>query len=134
MVSRCSLTGLSANGIDFDEAFLLLEETGVEVQCDELIERMEKAGLPFNSENNRITFPRSVVEKSIKSSPETIKLFDRNGSHFSTIGGNKTNFVPASSALNILDWKTGERRKAQTSDFIEYIKVARSYAFIFFSE
>ena len=106
-----------------EEAYHLLEETGVEVQCDELIERMEKAGLPFNSENNRITFPRSVVEKSIKSSPETIKLFDRNGSHFSTIGGNQTNFVPASSALNILDWKTGERRKAQTSDFIEYIKV-----------
>ncbi len=107
-----------------DEAFLLLEETGVEVQCDELIQRMEKAGLPVNKETSRITFPRSVIEQSIALSPETIQLFDRSGTPFSKIGGNKTNFVPASSALNILDWRTGERRTAQTADFIEYIKVA----------
>ncbi len=107
-----------------DEAFLLLEETGVEVQCDELIQRMENAGLPVNKETSRITFPRSVIEQSIASSPETIQLFDRSGNPFSKIGGNKTNFVPASSALNILDWRTGERRTAQTADFIEYIKVA----------
>ena len=106
-----------------DEAFLLLEETGVEVQCDELIDRMEKAGLPVNKETRRITFPRSITEQSIASSPETIQLFDRSGNPFSKIGGNKTNFVPASSALNILDWRTGERRTAQTADFIEYIKV-----------
>ncbi len=106
-----------------DEAYQVLEETGVEVQCDELIQRMESAGLPYNKETKRITFPRSVVEKSIASSPEKIKLFDRDGDPFSTIGGDQTNFVPASSALNILDWRTGERRTAQTSDFIEYIKV-----------
>ena len=107
-----------------DEAYLLLEETGVEVQCDELIQRMEKAGLPFNNETKRITFPRTIVEQSIESVPETIQLFDRSGNPFSTIGGDNTNFVPASSALIILDWRTGERRRAQTPDFIEYIKVA----------
>ena len=106
-----------------DEAYQVLEETGVEVQCDELIQRMKSAGLPYNRETKRITFPRSVIEKSIASSPEKIKLFDRDGNPFSTIGGDQTNFVPASSALNILDWRTGERRTAQTSDFIEYIKV-----------
>ena len=46
-----------------DEAYLLLEETGVEVQCDELIDRMEKAGLPVNKETKRITFPRTVTEQ-----------------------------------------------------------------------
>ena len=107
-----------------DEAFLVLEKTGVEVQCDELLERMEKAGLPVNKDTRRITFPRSITEKSIASAPEIVQLFDRDGNPFSSIGGNKTNFVPASSALNILDWRTGERRTAQTADFIEYIKVA----------
>ena len=106
-----------------DEAYLLLEETGVEVQCDELIERMEKAGLPVNKDTRRITFPRSITEKSIASAPEIIQLFDRDGNPFSKIGGNKTNFVPGSSALNFLDWRSGERRKAKTADFIEYIKV-----------
>ena len=106
-----------------DEAFLVLEKTGVEVQCDELLERMEKAGLPVNKDTRRITFPRSITEKSIASAPEIVQLFDRDGNPFSSIGGNKTNFVPASSALNILDWRNGERRTAKTADFIEYIKV-----------
>jgi len=107
-----------------DEAYLLLEKTGVEVQCDELIQRMEQAGLPVDKETNRVTFPQTVVEQSIASAPATIQLFDRDGNPFSSIGGDSTNFVPASSALNILDWRTGERRRAQTADFIEYIKVA----------
>ena len=101
-----------------DEAYLLLEQTGVEVQCDELIQRMEQAGLPVDNETNRVTFPRNVVEQSIASAPATIQLFDRDGNLFSSIGGDTTNFVPASSALNILDWRTGERRRAQTADFM----------------
>ena len=107
-----------------DEALSLLQDTGVEVQCDALMERMESAGLNVDKNSNRITFPKRIVEESIKSLPSIIDLYDRSGEHFSTIGGDSTHFVPGSSALNILDWKTGERRTAQTPDFIEYIKVA----------
>ncbi|MBT5385711.1 MAG: hypothetical protein HOL09_02315, partial [Candidatus Marinimicrobia bacterium] len=107
-----------------NEALSLLQDTGVEVQCDALMERMESAGLNVDKNSNRITFPKRVVEESIKSLPSIIDLYDRSGEHFSTIGGDSTHFVPGSSALNILDWKTGERRTAQTPDFIEYIKVA----------
>ncbi len=28
-----------------DDSYILLEETGIEIQCDELIQRMENAGL-----------------------------------------------------------------------------------------
>jgi trimethylamine--corrinoid protein Co-methyltransferase len=107
-----------------DEALLVLQDTGVEVQCDTLMERMEMAGLLVDKNTNRITFPKHIVEDSIKSLPSVIDLYDRSGKLFSTIGGNSTHFVPGSSALNILDWQTGERRRAQTPDFIEYIKVA----------
>ena len=107
-----------------NEALSLLQDTGVEVQCDALMERMESAGLNVDKNSNRITFPKRIVEESIKSLPSIIDLYDRSGEHFSTIGGDSTHFVPGSSALNILDWKTGERRTAQTPDFIEYIKVA----------
>ncbi|MDP6033818.1 MAG: trimethylamine methyltransferase family protein [Candidatus Marinimicrobia bacterium] len=107
-----------------DEALLLLQETGVEVQCGALMDRMESAGLNIDKNTNRITFPKQIVKDSIRSLPSLIDLYDRGGELFSTIGGDSTHFVPGSSALNILDWKTGERRTAQTPDFVEYIKVA----------
>jgi trimethylamine:corrinoid methyltransferase-like protein len=40
-----------------DEALLVLQDTGVEVQCDALMERMETAGLLVDKNTNRITFP-----------------------------------------------------------------------------
>lgn len=113
-----------------DEALLVLHETGVEVQCDTLIKRMENAGLLVDKNTNRITFPKDIVNTCIKSLPSSIDLYDRNGNHFSTIGGNTTRFVPGSSALNILDWRTGKRRRAQTQDFVEYIKVANQLTHI----
>jgi trimethylamine--corrinoid protein Co-methyltransferase len=105
------------------EALEILQDTGVEIQCDALMDRMEMAGLTVDNNTNRITFPKHIVEDSIKSLPSVIDLYDRDGKLFSKIGGDQTNFVPGSSALNILDWQSGERRRAQTPDFIEYIKV-----------
>ncbi len=98
-----------------DEALLLLQETGVEVQCGALMDRMESAGLNIDKNTNRITFPKQIVKDSIRSLPSLIDLYDRGGELFSTIGGDSTHFVPGSSALNILDWKTGERRTASVS-------------------
>jgi len=69
-----------------DEAFLVLEKTGVEVQCDELLERMEKAGLPVNKDTRRITFPRSITEKSIASAPEIVQILTVTGILFPVLG------------------------------------------------
>ena len=57
----------------------------------------------FNRDKNtnRITFPKHIVENSIKSLPSVIDLYDRGGKLFSTIGGDSTHFVPAHRHLNI---------------------------------
>jgi trimethylamine--corrinoid protein Co-methyltransferase len=71
-----------------------------------------------------VTFPRAVVEKAIAGAPKSVVLHDREGEPCATLEGDRVHFVPASSALRILDRKTQEQREPKTPDFVEYVKLA----------
>ncbi|HEV2286055.1 MAG TPA: trimethylamine methyltransferase family protein [Steroidobacteraceae bacterium] len=109
------------------EAKTILAEIGVEVRGARLRERLLDHGLRLArtaDDAERVLFPAAVVERAIASAPKSIPLYDRNGAHYTELGGNKVHFVPGSSGLNVLDHRTGETRHANTRDFIEYVRVA----------
>ena len=107
-----------------NEAKRVLAETGIEVRGPELRALLLDSGLPSDSSGERILFPVDVVERAIESAPKSFTLFDRNGDTHANIGGDNVHFVPASSGLSILDHRTGETRLANTTDFVDYIRVA----------
>ncbi len=107
-----------------DEALSVLEKTGVLVEHDEAFDRLVAAGLTGNSETKRITFPRKIVTEALASAPSSLTLYDRDGEPYTTLEGDKVHFVPASSALRILDRKTGEIREPRTADYVDYVKIA----------
>ena len=100
-----------------DEALSVLEKTGVLVEHDEAFERLVAAGFTGNEETRRITFPRAMVEEALASAPSSLTLHDRDGKPHATLEGDRVHYVPASSALRILDRKTGEIRKTSGSRF-----------------
>ena len=51
-------------------------------------------------------------------------LYDRDGAPHADLGGDRVHFVPGSSGLKVLDHRTGETRLANTTDFVEYVRVA----------
>jgi trimethylamine--corrinoid protein Co-methyltransferase len=106
-----------------DEAKRILAETGMEVRGDSLRQRLLAAGLPSDL-NGRILFPREVVEQAIATTPKSFQLYDRDGRPHSDLGGDRVHFVPASSGLKILDHRTGETRLANSTDFVEYVRLA----------
>jgi trimethylamine--corrinoid protein Co-methyltransferase len=106
-----------------DEAKRILAETGMEVRGDGLRERLLAAGLPSDP-NGRILFPREVVEQAIATTPKAFQLYDRDGRPHADLGGDRVHFVPASSGLKILDHRTGETRLANSTDFVEYVRLA----------
>ena len=107
-----------------DEALSVLEKTGVLVEHDEAFDRLVAAGFTGNTETKRITFPRTIVEEALASAPSSLTLYDRDGQPYTTLEGDNVHFVPASSALRILDRKTGEIREPQTADYVDYVKIA----------
>lgn len=107
-----------------DEAFGVLERNGVLIEDEHALGRLSKAGLDANPEDKRVRMPRSMVEKAVQDAPSSITLYNRDGEPDAVLEGDQVHFVPASSALRILDRKTQEQRNGTTADFVEYVKLA----------
>jgi trimethylamine---corrinoid protein Co-methyltransferase len=107
-----------------DEALTVLERTGVLIEDPRALERLATVGLAAEGEASRVTFPRKIVEKALADAPSSLVLHDRDGEPAATLEGDRVHFVPASSALRILDRKTQEQREPGSPDFVEYVKLA----------
>ena len=106
------------------EAKRILAEVGVEILGENLRQRMLDFGLKTDSAGERILFPPDIIDQAIASTPRSFNLYNRAGDLHTTLGGDKVHFVPGSSALNVLDHRTGEHREATTTDFVEYVRLA----------
>ena len=105
-----------------DEAKRVLAEVGFEVRGPEMRRRLVEAGLP-QTDAGRILFPRDVVERAIADAPSSFILYNRDGKAHADLGGDRVHFVPGSSGLKVLDHRTGETRLADSTDFVEYVRL-----------
>ena len=110
-----------------EEAKRILAEIGVEVRGQRMRQLLLDRGLKMARTADaaeRILFPPEVVDRAIETTPKTFALYDRDGTPYTELGGDKVHFVPGSSGLHILDHRTGETRHSNTRDFIEYVRIA----------
>lgn len=107
-----------------DEAISVLEKTGVLVENQDAFRRLVGAGFVGNEQTHRITLPRKLTEDALAAAPSSLTLHDRDGNPYATLEGDRVHFVPASSALRILDRKTQQIREGDSKDFVEYVKIA----------
>lgn len=107
-----------------DEAISILEKTGVLVENQAAFDRLVAAGFVPNRETHRVTLPRKFTEDALAAAPSSVTLHDRDGNPYATLEGDRVHFVPASSALRILDRRTQEIREGDSKDFVEYVKIA----------
>ena len=117
------ISGELISGI-VDEAMRIMAETGMDIRGPKLRQRLLDHGLKTDASGTRILFPGDVVERAIASAPGTFTLYDRDGNPHAELGGNKVNFVPGSSGLKILDHRTGQVRLSNSTDFVEYVRLA----------
>lgn len=107
-----------------DEAKRILSETGMEIRGDALRERLLDHGLLTNGAGDRMLFPPGVVDRAIETAPSSFTLFDRDGNPHAQLGGDNVHFVPGSSGLKVLDHRSGETRLANSTDYVEYVRLA----------
>ena len=106
-----------------DEAKRVLAEVGMEIRGAEMKRRLLEHGLPLDHSGTRVLFPRDVVEAAIASAPSSFTLYDREGNPHAELGGDNVHFVPGSSGLKVQDHRTGETRLANSTDFVEYVRL-----------
>lgn len=107
-----------------DEALTVLERVGVLVDDERAVARLARLGLPVDATSGRMLLPRSAVERALASAPSSLTLHDRDGAPAAVLEGDNVHFVPASSALRVLDRRTQQAREPGTRDFVEYVKLA----------
>ena len=101
----------------------VLDRTGVRLYEQEAIDLLKKAGACV-PEGNRVRIPSGLVEKAFTTVPRSIVLCDQVGKPAMPIAGRRSFFGPGSDCLNIMDHRTGERRKPVLQDVVEDITVA----------
>jgi len=96
----------------------ILQRTGVRMHHQPAIDLLKKAGASV-SDGNRVRIPGKLVEDALKTVPHEITLYNRHGEPAVPIGNFRTFYGTGSDCLNIVDHRTGERRKPVLQDVIE---------------
>jgi len=98
----------------------ILERTGVRLYEPEAINLVSRAGAAV-SDGNRARIPARLVEQALSTAPKRLTLYDRNGNPVMPVEGYRSFFGPGSDVLNIVDHRTGQRRKPVLRDVVDGI-------------
>jgi len=97
-----------------DASLEILEEVGLKVRYEPARELFKEHGCSV--EDERVKFPRSVVEKYRKLVPSSFTFHARDPKFDKTIPQDSPVIVTASSAPDIIDPVTGKERRAESTD------------------
>jgi trimethylamine--corrinoid protein Co-methyltransferase len=95
----------------------ILERTGVRLLLPEAVELMRRAGAQVDGDLVRV--PAWLVDWALSVAPRSLTLYDRLGRPAVECAEWNVSFGPGSDCLNIVDHRTGERRKATLADVAE---------------
>ena len=95
----------------------ILDRVGVDVHDQHAREILVDGGA--NADGVRVRLPEYMVTRALSSAPKHLILCDRNSKVRIRAGGYNSYYGGGSDCLNILDHRTGERRKAALNDVKE---------------
>jgi trimethylamine--corrinoid protein Co-methyltransferase len=115
-----------------DEAFSILEKTGVFFENPEARTLFREAGQEADDQTQRVRLGRRLVERCLATAPSAFDLYDRAGEKSWRVGGDEVHFDPGSSGTRILDHRTRKERKPVTSDLVSIARLTDALAHLHF--
>jgi trimethylamine--corrinoid protein Co-methyltransferase len=100
----------------------ILARTGARLYEQEAIDLLKSAGASV-ADGNLVRIPAGLVEKAFSTVPKRVTLFDRNGQASIFLEEGNCYYGTGSDCLNIIDHRTGERRKPVMQDIVEGMTV-----------
>ena len=96
----------------------VLERYGARLHHQEAVDLLKKGGADV-SDGNLVRIPSGLVEKAFSTAPQRVVLHNRHGEPVMPLEGNRCFYGPGSDCMNIIDHRTGERRKPALTDVVE---------------
>ncbi len=100
----------------------ILDRTGIVLYEPEAVELLERKGLRME-DGNRVRIPPGLVEWALSIAPKRAVICDRNGRRAMPLERNNVFFGPGSDCPNVIDVRTGERRRGVLQDIEEASRV-----------
>ncbi|HHW48162.1 MAG TPA: hypothetical protein GXX14_06035 [Clostridiaceae bacterium] len=123
-----TLEVLSKEDIDLihNSSLRVLEEVGLKIDSTKVLNLLKDNGCIVDYDTQTVKFPRSVVEKCLKTVPSQVKLLDRNGNVAVVLGDGKRYCASGHNAVFTLVDESGERREATKKD-VENFAIVSDY-------
>jgi len=102
----------------YEACLTILERTGVQIYEQDAIDLLRKTGVT-RIDGNRVRIPPKLIESARTTAPEQVTLHNRYGDPVMPVGGRTSYFGTGSDCLNIIDHRTGERRRSVLKDIDE---------------
>ena len=105
------------------EAREVLCKLGVEIHNPSVLAMLSAHGAEVNQAKWHARLTEAIIDKALGAVPQSFRLFDILGNETHSFRGDNVYFTPGSTAINILDSRTGAIRKPTTADYIQFVKV-----------
>jgi trimethylamine--corrinoid protein Co-methyltransferase len=99
----------------------ILERVGVDVHSEKAREILAAGGASVDG--IRVRLPEYMVSKALSTVPQRMTLYDRNGRVAIRAWGHNTHYGGGSDCLNILDHRTGQRRRPKLQDVQDAVRL-----------
>ncbi|MGI6685272.1 MAG: trimethylamine methyltransferase family protein [Bacillota bacterium] len=99
-----------------EKALFILERTGVKFDSEEALKILKDHGCDVDFDKQIAKIPGQLVLDSIKSTPEQIQLYDREGNPGVLLDGNHPHFAPGSAPINFMESDGVTVRTAEARD------------------
>ena len=106
-----------------DEARSLLYNLGVEIHNEPVLAMLADHGAKIDKAKNHVWFTPDIIDRALKDTPASFKLYDSAGNEALNLSGFESNFTPGSTAINILDQADKKTRKPIATDYVRYAKL-----------
>lgn len=105
------------------EAKDVLGKLGVEIQNESVLSLLADHGAPIDRATRRAYLTSEIIDRSLKVTPQSFKLYDSLGQEAVDLSGLNVNFTPGSAAISILDSDAAASRRPITSDYVRFAKL-----------
>ena len=106
-----------------EKALEVLETTGVKFESEEALQILADNGALVDSATKTARIKPEMVLDAIKSAPESVELYDREGQLTAVLGGNQVYFDPGSSAIKFMESDGLTVRKSESRDLVQISRV-----------
>jgi trimethylamine--corrinoid protein Co-methyltransferase len=109
----------------------ILARTGARLYDQEAIDLLKKGGASV-ADGNLVRIPPGLVERAFSTVPKRVTLYNQHGERAIFLEEGNCYYGAGSDCLNIVDHRTGQRRKAVLQDVVEGITVCDALPYIDF--